>query len=132
MKVLSGILLAWIHIKLSNSLPIEEAPGFTPWPIEKRGVIAEDIFSNAQFGAKFGVGDDTCRGHLPKPGCWNMMDATVDVSGSGKETQVSISDAKSYRNSLQIEPQRPRNARYHVYFTLLAYQVQQKERPTLC
>ncbi|EAT90565.1 hypothetical protein SNOG_02353 [Parastagonospora nodorum SN15] len=78
MKLLPVILLVWIHIKSANSLPIEETPGFTPWPIEKRGVIAEDVFSNAQFGAKFGVQDDTCRGHLPKPGCWTMMDATVD------------------------------------------------------
>jgi hypothetical protein len=30
-----------------------------------------------------------------------MMDATVDVSESGKETQVSISDVKNSRNSLQ-------------------------------
>ena len=48
MKVLSGILLAWIHINLSNCL------------IEKRGVIAEDVFSNARFGAKFSVVDDIC------------------------------------------------------------------------
>jgi len=60
------------------------------------------------------------------------MDATVNVSDSGKETQESISDTIICRNSLQIEPQKRRNAKYHIYFTLLVYQVPQNESPTLC
>lgn len=82
MKLVPLILLAWAHIKPISSLPIEDTLGFTPWPIEKRGIIPEDIFSNAKFGAKFAVKDDTCRGKLPGNDgkCWTMMDATVDVS----------------------------------------------------
>lgn len=82
MKLSSLILFAWTYPKLSSSLPIEERPSFTPWPLDKRGIIPEDIFSNAKFGAKFAVKDDTCRGHLPGADgkCWTMMDVTVDVS----------------------------------------------------
>lgn len=87
-QVLS-FLLYWSYIRLSASFPVEEKPGFTLWPLEKRDLtpITELQFSGlkgTQLGisakSHFGVPDPTCRNNLPGKGCWTMDQFTVDVS----------------------------------------------------
>ncbi|KAF2756600.1 hypothetical protein EJ05DRAFT_69860 [Pseudovirgaria hyperparasitica] len=81
MKTALLSLLGYAYIQLTSSLPIEEKPGFTPWPLEKRAgiAIAASIFSNPQ-GPQFGVPDNECRGKLfgDVGRCFRMEDVTVD------------------------------------------------------
>jgi hypothetical protein len=81
MKLVLLSLLYWSYIRLSASFPVEEKPGFTPWSLAKRAEIEGTVFSGtlgAPLGV-FGVADDTCDGKMGSPGCWNMLDVTVDV-----------------------------------------------------
>jgi hypothetical protein len=82
-------ILYWSYIPLSTSFPVEEKPGFTPWPLEKRALIPIDALTFSGFKgtplgetktAQFGVTDPMCRGKLPGDKCWAMDEFTVDVS----------------------------------------------------
>jgi hypothetical protein len=81
MKLVPLSILYWSYIRLSASFPVEEKPGFTPWSLAKRAEIEGAVFSGtlgAPLGV-FGVKDDTCDGKMGAPGCWDMLDVTVDV-----------------------------------------------------
>jgi hypothetical protein len=85
MKQVLSVLLYWSYIQISAPFPLEEKPGFTLWPLEKRGLtpLTELQYSglkNTRLGTHFGIPDPTCRGKLPGERCWTMDEFTVDVS----------------------------------------------------
>jgi hypothetical protein len=94
MKQILLMLSYWSYIQLSSPFPIEEQPGFTPWPLDERDVILRALneleysgVRGAQLGVSgrshFGIPDPTCRGKLPgvpEGRCWPMDHITVDVS----------------------------------------------------
>jgi hypothetical protein len=104
MKQVLLCLLYWSYIRLSFCFPVEERPGFTLWPLEKRGLepISELLYSGlrgTQLGiseaSHFGIPDPTCRNRLPGEECWTMDQFTVDVSN--QTPRPVITGAESYR-----------------------------------
>ncbi|KAH7389371.1 hypothetical protein DE146DRAFT_161202 [Phaeosphaeria sp. MPI-PUGE-AT-0046c] len=93
-------LLYWSYIQLCSSFPVEEKPGFTTWPLEKRDLtpISELQFSGVkgvQRGTSekshFGVPDPTCRGKLPGDAgdkCWTMDQFSVDKMIDAREAKA--------------------------------------------
>jgi hypothetical protein len=135
MKQVLLCLLYWSYIKLSASLPTEEKPGFTLWPLEKRALTP---LTALQFSAakgtplgvleksNFGIPDPTCRDRLPGEGCWTMDEFTVDVSS--QPLGPYMGNIELYRKCSMPACQRQMNAKSHVFFTLKSCQVQQRER----
>lgn len=77
------------YVRLSTAFPVEDKPGFTEWPLDRRGLtpLTEIQFSGlggnslgTTAKAHFGVPDPQCRGMLPFGDCWTMDRVTVDVS----------------------------------------------------
>jgi hypothetical protein len=135
MKQVLLSLLYWSYIQLSASFPVEEKPGFTLWPLEKRGLepIAELQFSgvrSTQLGiseaSHFGIPDATCRGKLPGVGCLTMDNFSVDVSHQTLKSIIKSTD--SCRKCSKLESQKQTTAQFHVSSIPRNCQVQQEER----
>jgi hypothetical protein len=136
MKHVLLCLLYWNHIQLSASFPVEEKPGFTLWPLEKRDLtpVTELQYSGIrgiQLGisekSHFGIPDPTCRGKLPGEGCLTMDHFAVDVSS--QVLKPFISSTEWYRKCSMPESQRQTTVQYHVFSTPNIYQVQRRDQP---
>jgi hypothetical protein len=133
MKQILLCLLYWSYIRPSASFPVEEKPGFTLWPLEKRGVepLTELQYSGVrgtQLGisvaSHFGIPDPTCRGKMPGDGCWTMDQFSVDVSHQTLKTFINITEL--CRKCSKLESQNHITDQFLVFSIPRNCQVQQK------
>lgn len=112
---------------MSASLPVEDKPGFTPWPLARRLIPASEF--SGPLGPQFGVDDEECRGRLKGDigKCWRMTEATVDVSC--KMWGPFVIGTELPRNSLQTELQRQKSATFRAFSTHHFCRGQQREKP---
>ncbi|KAF1839132.1 hypothetical protein BDW02DRAFT_615487 [Decorospora gaudefroyi] len=122
-------LLYWSYIQLSASLPVEEKPGFTPWPVEKRAPtpltpVQYSGLRGTQIGifekSRFGIPDPTCRGKLPKLGCWEMDQFTVDKMVEAREPKANNCPAQCLFYTQRLSGAAERTANFVLWDALLA------------
>ncbi|KAH8728381.1 hypothetical protein GQ44DRAFT_784073 [Phaeosphaeriaceae sp. PMI808] len=135
MKQVLLCLLYGSYIQLSASFPVEEKPGFTPWPLEKRDLtpITELQFSGlrgTQLGiseqSHFGIPDPTCRGKLPGKGCWTMDQFTVDKMIDAREPKANNCRVPCLFYTSRLSGAAERAANYVLWDVLLAGAAEEK------